>query len=212
MFHRASPRAAGALSGRGRSCRFRWSARSLAWFWRGTSVSFCRAGSVLVSRSHVLPAQEVCVEAHLSAQQPAARQEARLPRPHEHQSRSRRDQVSSRQGPSPSVRLIGSVRGRASFERLARTGSRARAGVLWCTFVHDPLVSPPQVAYAIGRVVGPAVTRNRLRRRLRSLLHQQYPHLPAGLYLVGATPAAAGRSFDELTADLERLMGKVIPT
>jgi ribonuclease P protein component len=163
-------------------------------------------------RSFVLPAQEVCVEAHLSAQQPAARQEARLPRPHEHQGRSRRDQVSPRQGPSPSVGLIASVRGRASFERIARTGTRARAGALWCTFVHDPLVSPPRVAYAIGRIVGPAVTRNRLRRRLRALLHEQYPHLPAGLYLIGATPAAAARSFPELEVDLHRLMSRVIGT
>ena len=160
----------------------------------------------------MLPAEEVCVEAHLSTQQFAACQEAWFPRPDEHQGRPRRAEVPPGQGPPPSVRLIGSVHGRSSFQRLARNGSRVRAGVLWCTFVHDPLVSPPQVAYAIGRIVGPAVTRNRLRRRLRSLLREKYSHLPAGLYLVGATPAAAARSFDELTADLERLMGKVIPT
>ncbi|MUH51436.1 MAG: ribonuclease P protein component, partial [Actinobacteria bacterium] len=77
--------------------------------------------------------------------------------------------------------MIGRFRGRASFERLSRTGSRARAGVLWCTFVLDPHVTPPQVAYAIGRAVGPAVSRNLLRRRLRSLLQQKYAHLPAGL-------------------------------
>jgi len=68
------------------------------------------------------------------------------------------------------------------------------------------------VAYAIGRAVGPAVTRNLLRRRLRALLRQEYPHLPAGLYLIGATPAAAGRSFSELTDDLSRLMARIIPT
>ena len=70
--------------------------------------------------------------------------------------------VSPGQGPAPSVRLIGRFRGRTSFERVARSGSRARAGVLWCTFVLDPLISPTEVAYAIGRAVGPAVTRNRI--------------------------------------------------
>jgi hypothetical protein len=32
------------------------------------------------------------------------------------------------------------------------------------------------------------------------------------LYLIGATPAAAGRSFSELAADLERLMSRIIAT
>jgi ribonuclease P protein component len=71
---------------------------------------------------------------------------------------------------------------------------------------------PPQVAYAIGRAVGPAVTRNLLRRRLRSLLQQNYPDLPAGLYLLGASPAAAQRSFSELTFDLTKLMSRVLAT
>ena len=65
------------------------------------------------------------------------------------------------------------------------------------------------MAYAIGRAVGPAVTRNRLRRRLRSLLQQKFPHLPSGLYLIGATPAAAQRSYSELMFDLERLMVRI---
>lgn len=68
------------------------------------------------------------------------------------------------------------------------------------------------MAYAIGRAVGPAVARNRLRRRLRALLHERYPSLPAGLYLIGGTPAAAGRSFSELAADLDRLMSRIITT
>ena len=106
--------------------------------------------------------------------------------------------------------MIGRFHGRAPFERVARQGSRVRAGALWCTFVHDPLVSPPQVAYAIGRAVGPAVTRNRIRRRLRVLLQQQ-PDLPGGLYLIGARPHAAALSFDELTFDLTRLLQRTKP-
>jgi ribonuclease P protein component len=84
--------------------------------------------------------------------------------------------------------------------------------VLWCTFVLDPLVMPPQVAYALGRAIGPAVTRNLLRRRLRSLLQQSYPNLAGGLYLFGADPDAAQRSFLELRFDLARLMTRVSPT
>jgi ribonuclease P protein component len=164
----------------------------------------------------VLPVEEDCVEAHLSTEQFASRQEARLPRPDEHPWWARRLEGPPGQGPPPSVGLIGRIRGRSSFERFARSGSRFRAGVLWCTFVPDPLVSPPQVAYAIGRAVGPAVTRNRLRRRIRSMLQQNFSvaprRLPAGLYLIGATPGAAGRSFSDLASDLDRLMSRIIAT
>ncbi|MSY18917.1 MAG: ribonuclease P protein component [Actinobacteria bacterium] len=107
--------------------------------------------------------------------------------------------------------MIGRFRGRSSFERLSQTGSRARAGVLWCTFVLDPHATPPQVAFAIGRAVGPAVTRNLLRRRLRSILQTQLPQLPPGLFLFGAVPAAARRSFSELTFDLTQLIAKIAP-
>jgi ribonuclease P protein component len=100
--------------------------------------------------------------------------------------------------------LIKRFHGRASFERVAREGSRVRAGTLWCTFVPDPLVSPPQVAYAIGRAVGPAVTRNLVRRRLRSLIQQTPP--PPGLYLIGARPGAARQSFVELAFDLSKMI------
>jgi ribonuclease P protein component len=81
--------------------------------------------------------------------------------------------------------------------------------VLWCTFVLDPLSSPPQVAFAIGRAVGPAVTRNLIRRRLRSLLSACSPPLPAGLYLFGVVPDAARRSFTELSADMTKLVTRV---
>jgi ribonuclease P protein component len=79
--------------------------------------------------------------------------------------------------------------------------------VLWCTFVLDPSVSPPEVAFAIGRAIGPAVTRNTLRRRLRAMLRECSP--PAGLYLIGATPAAASRSYGELVSDMTTMLSKL---
>ena len=49
-------------------------------------------------------------------------------------------------------------------------------------------------AYAIGRPVGPAVVRNRVRRRLRAAAREidvARSGLPAGAYLVSVRPAAA---------------------
>jgi ribonuclease P protein component len=54
------------------------------------------------------------------------------------------------------------------------------------------------VAYVINRQVGNAVTRNRLRRRLRSILAGQAPALPTGAYLVRTGPDAPKLAFDEL--------------
>ena len=103
--------------------------------------------------------------------------------------------------------MIWRIRERSAFTRLAREGRRTRAGVLWCTYIPDPIATPPRVAYALGRAIGPAVVRNRLRRQLRELLSGA--SLPPGLYLLGAKPAAVQRSRVELAFDLQRLVASV---
>ena len=105
--------------------------------------------------------------------------------------------------------MIWRVRERRSFERLRVEGRRVRSGVLWCTYVVDPKLSPPRVAFAIGRANGPAVTRNRLRRRLRAALSSCA--LPPGLYLLGAQPVATERSYSELVFDVRRLLPRFGP-
>ena len=103
--------------------------------------------------------------------------------------------------------MIWRIRERSAFTRLAREGRRTRAGVLWCTYIPDPVATPPRVAYAFGRAIGPAVVRNRLRRQIRALLDAT--SLPPGWYLIGAQPAAAQRSRDELVFDVQRLLASV---
>jgi len=65
---------------------------------------------------------------------------------------------------------------------------------------------PPRVAFTIGRRVGPAVVRNRLRRRLRMLMREMAPELRPGAYLIGAGPAAAALSFGELSGAMGAIM------
>jgi len=109
--------------------------------------------------------------------------------------------------------LIWRIRERRSFGRLTVEGRRIRAGVLWCTFVLDPHGSdtPPRVAFALGRALGPAVTRNLVRRRLRSLLQSAASsgRLPPGEYLIGGNPTIAERSFPQLSADLQSLLRQI---
>ena len=84
---------------------------------------------------------------------------------------------------------------------------------MWCRYLRDPGVVPPRVAFAIGRPVGSAVTRNQLRRRLRELLRAATrtdpPLLVCGHLLVGARGGAAERSFDELRREVSRLLTSV---
>ncbi len=104
--------------------------------------------------------------------------------------------------------MIWRIRDRDVFRRLSTEGRRARAGVLWCTFLPDPSASPPRVAFAIGRAIGPAVVRNRARRRLRALLVEL--EWPAGWYLIGARAPIVEHTFDELRRDLTSLRRAVV--
>ena len=114
--------------------------------------------------------------------------------------------------------MIWRIRARSDFSRLAAEGQRARAGVLWCTYLLDPpgttpseALTRPRVAFAFGRALGPAVVRNRLRRQLRAMLQAESSAaaLPSGMYLFGARPGAASRSFTELQFDLSQLLRRV---
>ncbi len=54
------------------------------------------------------------------------------------------------------------------------------------------------MAYAIGKRVGGAVERNRLRRRLRGVVDELAADLPPGAYLFGGGPEAVRLNHEEL--------------
>jgi len=77
------------------------------------------------------------------------------------------------------------------------------------TFLPGDPALPPRVAYAVGKRVGPAVVRNRVRRRLRAVAQAHRGELrPGGAYLFGAGPAAATAPFAELDAAMGRLLAR----
>ena len=156
-------------------------------------------------------------EENVSAKPAPPCEEAWVPGSYEHSSWPSRAQVSSCQGPRSSVSLIHRIRTRAEFERLGRSGKRVRNELLWCTHLHDPSICPPQVAFAIGRAHGPAVTRNRLRRRLRPILLDLALNgiLPPGHLLMGINRSMTDQVFSttplELKAMVSELIGKLTP-
>lgn len=160
-------------------------------------------------------------EAYFPTQQSAPCQDARFSGPHGHSRWPRSAQGSSREGPGAAQRVIGRIRTRAAFARLRAQGVRVRpispASVpittssgrrsLWCSFLAFP-DAPPQVAFAIGRTVGSAVERNRLRRRIRAILQEaaRTGEMVTGYYLFGAHPSAASLGTEELRHEVLALV------
>ena len=75
--------------------------------------------------------------------------------------------------------------------------------------VQDPAAAP-LVGFVVGRAVGNSVTRHRVQRRLRHVLADRLPDLPAGArVVVRALPAAADRTSAELAADVDRALERL---
>jgi ribonuclease P protein component len=140
-------------------------------------------------------------EEDVSAEQPETEEEARLSPPDAHARGSRRDRSAARQGPQPPVVLIWRVRGRRSFQALAR-GRRRRSGGLEVSVTRlGAPADPPRVAYSVSRAHGSAVARNLTRRRLRSAVRANAALLQGGHgYLFRPLEAVRSRPQTEIVA------------
>lgn len=68
----------------------------------------------------------------------------------------------------------------------------------------EQLSVPSRAGFVVSKAVGNAVTRNRVRRRLRALVRERLVDLPSGSTLVvRALPAAAQASYPRLATDLD---------
>jgi ribonuclease P protein component len=142
-------------------------------------------------------------EKDLSTEQPPAGQETRVPPSDVDPRRAGHYQVEAAQGSPPSLGLIWRIDRRDIFEAL-RHGRRHREGPITVSWVPGDPTEPPRVAYTIGRRVGSAVVRNRVRRRLRMLIREAAPKLRSGAYLIGVSPAAALLSYEELRDSVQK--------
>jgi ribonuclease P protein component len=138
---------------------------------------------------------EAMGEATVPAEQPAAGHAARIPAPDVDAGRPGHREGAPGQGSRPPLGLIWSVRDRASFRALGRA-ARARRGPVTVAWVDDGRAAPPRLAFGVPRKVGTAVSRNRVRRRLRELARRSA--LDPGVWFVSVAPGAAEVSFDTL--------------
>ncbi|MGZ5421205.1 MAG: ribonuclease P protein component [Aeromicrobium sp.] len=89
------------------------------------------------------------------------------------------------------------------FRQTIRFGRRSARPTLVAHVVPGG-TGPTSVGFVVGKAVGPAVVRNRVKRRLRHLLRSRVDQLPAGTHLViRALPPTAGQASSSLAGDLD---------
>jgi ribonuclease P protein component len=105
------------------------------------------------------------------------------------------------------------MRLRADFTLTVRRGSRAGRKLLTGHLLvrGDEPDQPPRVGFVVSRAVGKAVVRNKVRRRLRSLVRGYLRSLPGGsLLVIRAHPQAASARQADLAAELDLVMSTLV--
>jgi len=93
------------------------------------------------------------------------------------------------------------------LRRVSRAGRRAGSDTLVVHLVMHEAQVPARIGFVVGRAVGNSVVRHRVQRRLRHLCRERLATIPAGCeVVVRALAPAAGASYAELGADLDRCL------
>lgn len=100
----------------------------------------------------------------------------------------------------------------SAFKEAVRRGRRAGSKSLVVHLLVAPeRAAEPQVGFVVSKAVGPAVVRNRVKRRLRHQARESLSGLPGSAVLVvRALPAAAQASYEQLGEDLDRCLERVL--
>jgi ribonuclease P protein component len=103
------------------------------------------------------------------------------------------------------------IRRPQEFRLVTRTGRRAGGRTLSAHLVVVPGGEPAKVGFVVSRAVGPAVVRNRVKRRLRELMRARLDSLPGGcMVVVRVHPAAAAARQADLAADLDPVLRRLL--
>jgi len=101
------------------------------------------------------------------------------------------------------MRRFVSLRRRADFARLRRFGRRVSTKSL-TIYRSDAQAgdSAPVVGITVSKLLGKAVLRNKLRRRLSAIVHYALGERRRMRLLIVPRPVAAGLAYDELLAEV----------
>src|SRR5688500_5635792 len=176
-----------------------------------------------LSTTRLLPSHE----AHLPAQEAQARPHPRVPRPHAHEGGSGVAEAPPRQGPQ-AAHPVGmpprGERGRArrgkrnrlsrsaDFDRVYREGrSHASRYLVVYAFPRSSDADEPRLGISVGRKVGGAVERNRMKRLLREAFWATAGDLPDGYdFVLVARPDAGDLGRERGEAGVEAALREVL--
>ncbi|MDN5896494.1 MAG: ribonuclease P protein component [Nocardioides sp.] len=111
-------------------------------------------------------------------------------------------------------RLTSGADFRVATRRGRRAGSRTLVVHLWSPQLAVPTIGEPgepaRAGFVVSKMVGNAVVRNRVKRRLRHLVRESLSRIPdSGVLVVRALPASAEASYAELDRDLSHCLRRV---
>ena len=104
------------------------------------------------------------------------------------------------------------VRRSDEFTAAVRRGRRSARTHLVVHVRVEPGDSVPRAGFVVNKAVGGAVVRNTVTRRLRALVRDRLPQLPAGaIVVVRALPPSAAATSAQLGADLDACLSHLLP-
>ena len=97
------------------------------------------------------------------------------------------------------------IRKNGQFQYVYRKGKGMSAREISLIYVRAAKL---QVGFSVSKKVGDAVTRNKVKRRLRECFRSQLPKLKNGFYVFSARPGAAQADFGTLYRSMRYLLKK----